>query len=90
MNAERQPNRTIWVQRTIVLATALLIIQTGWLQLIDPTYGQKAAKTTLVRRVLYPSRGLIVDRTGHLMVHNIPVYDGWRSREQCAQREQRR
>ena len=75
MTADRQPDRTIWVQRVIVVAAALLIIQTGWLQLIDPTYGQKAAKTTLVRRVLYPGRGLIVDRTGHLMVHNIPVYD---------------
>jgi penicillin-binding protein 2 len=75
MTGDRQPDRTIWVQRVIVVAAALLIIQTGWLQLIDPTYGQKAAKTTLVRRVLYPGRGLIVDRTGHLMVHNIPVYD---------------
>jgi penicillin-binding protein 2 len=75
MVGERQPNRTIWVQRVLIIATSLLVIQTGWLQLIDPTYGQKAAKTTLVRRVLYPSRGLIVDRTGHLMVHNIPVYD---------------
>jgi len=75
MVGERQPNRTIWVQRVIIIAASLLVIQTGWLQLIDPTYGQKAAKTTLVRRVLYPSRGLIVDRAGHLMVHNIPVYD---------------
>ncbi|HEX5113064.1 MAG TPA: penicillin-binding protein 2 [Saprospiraceae bacterium] len=75
MTRDRQPNRMIWVQRVIVAAALLLVIQTGWLQLIDPTYGQKAAKTTLVRRVLYPSRGLIVDRTGHLMVHNIPVYD---------------
>jgi len=75
MTSDRQPNRMIWVQRVIAAAALLLVIQTGWLQLIDPTYGQKAAKTTLVRRVLYPSRGLIVDRTGHLMVHNIPVYD---------------
>jgi penicillin-binding protein 2 len=71
----KQPNRTIWVQRVIIFAAILLIVQTGWLQLIDPTYGQKAAKTTLVRRVLYPGRGLILDRTGQLMVHNIPVYD---------------
>lgn len=75
MAGDRQPNRTIWVQRVIILAAVLLIIQTGWLQLIDPTYGQKAAKTTLVRKVLYPGRGLIMDRNGHLMVHNIPVYD---------------
>ncbi|HJW28365.1 MAG TPA: penicillin-binding transpeptidase domain-containing protein, partial [Saprospiraceae bacterium] len=75
MIGDRTTDRSIWVQRVMILAGLLLIIQTGWLQLIDPTYGQKAAKTTLVRKVLYPSRGLIVDRTGHLMVHNIPVYD---------------
>lgn len=71
----RQTSRTLWVQRIIIFAAVVLILQTGWLQLIDPTYGQKADRTTLVRRTLYPSRGLILDRQGHLMVHNIPVYD---------------
>lgn len=71
----RQTGRTLWIQRVIIFAALLLIIQTGWLQLIDPTYGQRADKTTLVRKTLYPGRGLIFDRTGQLMVHNIPVYD---------------
>ena len=71
----RQTSRTLWIQRLIIFAAALLVFQTGWLQLVDPTYGQKADRTTLVRRTLYPSRGLILDRKGHLMVHNIPVYD---------------
>ena len=75
MAQARLTNRTIWIQRVIILAAIVLIFQTGWLQLVDPTYGQKADKTTLVRRTLYPARGLILDRTGHLMVHNIPVYD---------------
>lgn len=75
MNESKPTDRTIWVQRLIVAAAVLLILQTGWLQLIDPTYGQRADKTTLVRRVLYPGRGLIMDRNNHLMVHNIPVYD---------------
>lgn len=75
MNEPKPTDRTIWVQRLIVAAAVLLILQTGWLQLIDPTYGQRADKTTLVRRVLYPGRGLIMDRNNHLMVHNIPVYD---------------
>jgi penicillin-binding protein 2 len=73
--AEKRSDRTIWVQRVFVFAALILILQTGWLQLIDPTYGQKADKTTLVRRVLYPARGLIMDRSGQLMVYNIPVYD---------------
>jgi penicillin-binding protein 2 len=75
MNKERLTGRTIWIQRAILFAALILIIQTGWLQLVDPTYGQKADRTTLVRRTLYPGRGLIMDRTSHLMVHNIPVYD---------------
>ncbi|MGB4848199.1 MAG: hypothetical protein WBP41_09800, partial [Saprospiraceae bacterium] len=75
MNKERQSDRTIWIKRFIIFVAGILILQTGWLQLIDPTYGQKAERTTLVRRTLYPGRGLILDRNGHLMVHNIPVYD---------------
>ena len=71
----RQTGRTLWIQRVILFAALVLIFQTGWLQLIDPTYGQRADKTTLVRKTLYPGRGLIFDRTGQLMVHNIPVYD---------------
>ncbi|HUR31305.1 MAG TPA: penicillin-binding protein 2 [Saprospiraceae bacterium] len=75
MAKERLANRAIWIQRAIILVSCILILQTGWLQLIDPTYGKKAERTTLVRRTLYPGRGLIMDRTGNLMVHNVPVYD---------------
>src|SRR4249920_1506648 len=75
MEALHQKERVTWVKRSIIFVAVILILQTGWLQLIDPTYGQKAERTTLVRRTLYPGRGLILDRTGHLMVHNIPVYD---------------
>src|SRR3989337_303306 len=75
MAKDRLTNRAVLVQRTIIVVSVVLMLQTGWLQLIDPTYGQKAERTTLVRRTLYPGRGLIMDRNGHLMVHNIPVYD---------------
>lgn len=75
MEEVRQTGRTRWIQRVIIFAAVALIFQTGWLQLIDPTYGQRADRTTLVRRTLYPGRGLILDRSEHLMVHNIPVYD---------------
>jgi len=75
MAKDKLAERAVWIQRVIVLVSLILIIQTGWLQLIDSTYGKKAERTTLVRKILYPGRGLIMDRTGHLMVHNIPVYD---------------
>ena len=70
-----QTYRAIWIKRFIISVSVILILQTGWLQLIDPTYGQRAERTTLVRRTLYPGRGLILDRNLNLMVHNIPVYD---------------
>lgn len=75
MAVSKLTNRTKWIQRMIILVSVIFMLQTGWLQLIDPTYGQKAERTTLVRRTLYPGRGLIMDRSGHLLVHNIPVYD---------------
>lgn len=75
MAKEKLANRAIWVQRAIIFLSVILIMQTGWLQLVDSTYGKRAERTTLVRRILYPGRGLIMDRNGHLMVHNVPVYD---------------
>ena len=59
INEPRQTARTLWIQRVIIFAALVLIIQTGWLQLVDPTYGPKADRTTLARRTLYPCRSWI-------------------------------
>ena len=75
MSRDRLVNRAAWIKRLIIFISVILMLQTGWLQLVDSTYGKKAERTTLVRRTLYPARGLIKDRNEHLMVHNIPVYD---------------
>lgn len=53
----------------------LLVIKAAQLQLFDVSYREKAKSTTLEKRTLYPSRGLLFDRTGKLLVHNNPVYD---------------
>lgn len=75
MAQERFSNRSAYVRYFIILASLLLIFQTGWLQLVDKTYRQRADRTTLVKRTLYPARGLVMDRHQQLMVYNIPVYD---------------
>src|SRR5687767_10590081 len=75
MTKERNTTRAIWIKRVIIFISVILVIQTGWLQLVDSTYGKKAERTTLVRRILYPGRGIIMDRNNHVMVHNVPVYD---------------
>ena len=45
------------------------------LQIIDSTYKKSAAKNVLREVVNYPSRGLIYDRNGKLLVYNEAAYD---------------
>lgn len=63
------------VQAFIMGAALLLVFKAAQLQLFDVSYREKARNTTLEKRTLYPSRGLLFDRNGKLLVHNNPVYD---------------
>ncbi len=45
------------------------------LQLADQKYKQSADTNAFLRRTIYPSRGLIYDRNGELVVYNQPAYD---------------
>ena len=58
-----------------MLAAIVLVIKVASLQLFDSSYGKQADARTLDQKVLYPSRGLIYDRTGKLLVYNNPIYD---------------
>jgi len=58
-----------------VVAAILLLIQVASLQIFDSSYRQKADARTLDKKTLYPSRGLIYDRNGKLLVYNNPIYD---------------
>ena len=50
-------------------------IRLFFLQIIDSTSGDKADSNALVRQTIYPSRGLIYDRNGELLVFNQPIYE---------------
>ena len=52
-----------------------LILRTFYLQLLDSTYRAKAEATTIDEQIVYPSRGVIYDREGRLLVFNDPSYD---------------
>lgn len=58
-----------------VVAGLVLIIKLLQLQIVDPTYSNKANAVTIARHYIYPSRGLIYDRNGKLLVNNNPMYD---------------
>jgi len=60
-----------------VFATSLLflIIQLGTIQLLSDKYESQANKTTIYKKDLEPSRGMIYDRNGKLLIANDPMYD---------------
>lgn len=57
------------------LCALILTFRTAQLQIISNTYKEQARKTTLDKTIKYPSRGLIYDRNGKLLVSNNTIYD---------------
>ena len=57
---------------TIVL---VYIIRLFYLQVIDQSTKNQADNNALVKQTIYPSRGLIYDRNGELLVFNQPIYE---------------
>ena len=58
----------------IVIVVAY-IIRLFYLQVIDQSTADQADNNALVRQTIYPSRGLIYDRNGELLVFNQPIYE---------------
>lgn len=67
--------RSAHIRQVVILAAALLLVKVASIQLFNPSYHEKAEATTLDKKVLYPSRGLVYDRNDRLMVYNNPIYD---------------
>jgi penicillin-binding protein 2 len=68
-------NRAIIINIAFAMIGLIFIIQLFMLQVIDPSYKYFAESNTQRKLTQYPSRGLIYDRNGQLMVSNQPVYD---------------
>ena len=59
-----------------VLCVVLLFIARLFvLQIMNDDYKKNADSNALLRKIQYPSRGIIYDRTGKLLVFNQPAYD---------------
>ncbi len=58
-----------------MMSTLLLVAKAFQLQILDQTYTVRAEATAIDKVVLYPARGLILDRNHKLLVGNQPVYD---------------
>ena len=58
-----------------VMIVLTYIVRLFFLQVIDQSTQEKAANNAQLRQTLYPSRGLIYDRNGELLVANQPIYE---------------
>lgn len=65
-----------YVIQGIFIAVALIIItRLFYLQVIDKSYLLSANNNVLRKVIVYPARGVILDRNGEVLVQNEPVYD---------------
>lgn len=59
----------------ILLIALIYIIRLFDLQINEEKYKQSANSNAFLKKTVYPSRGLIYDRNGELVVFNQPAYD---------------
>lgn len=58
-----------------ILMGLVLILKMAQLQLFSSKYKEQAQRTALDKNKIYPSRGLMYDRNGQLLVTNNTIYD---------------
>ncbi len=58
-----------------VVVVLVYIARLFYLQIIDQSTKDQADNNALVKQTIYPSRGLIYDRNGELLVFNQPIYE---------------
>lgn len=68
-------NRTLLIGAIMVGIGFIFIIKLFILQVYDPSYKYSAESNTRRQVTQYPSRGLVYDRNGKLLVSNQAVYD---------------
>ncbi len=59
----------------IILIAIIYIARLYSIQLDDDKYKDSADNNAFLKKTVYPSRGLIYDRNGELVVYNQPAYD---------------
>jgi penicillin-binding protein 2 len=59
----------------IFLLVFIYLIQLFNLQILDKNYKQWADSNAFLNKLRYPSRGVMYDRNGELLVYNQPAYD---------------
>ena len=58
-----------------ILIVVVYIIRLFQLQISSDDYKKSADSNAFLKKIEYPSRGVITDRNGKLLVYNQPAYD---------------
>jgi len=67
--------RKFIVQGIIIAAAVVLLLRLFYIQVIDDSYYLSAENNVLRKVIIYPARGVILDRNSKVLVQNEPVYD---------------
>jgi penicillin-binding protein 2 len=68
-------NRKLVIGGAAIVIVTIYIIRLFMLQLLSDDYRKSADSNAFLKKVEYPSRGIIFDRNGKLLVYNQPSYD---------------
>jgi penicillin-binding protein 2 len=68
-------NRKYVIAGVAIFIISVYIIRLFALQLVSDDYRKSADSNAFLKRIEYPSRGVIRDRNGKLLVYNQPAYD---------------
>ncbi|MBO7317076.1 MAG: penicillin-binding protein 2, partial [Paludibacteraceae bacterium] len=75
MKTDKYKNRQFVIKGTIILTVLVFVVQLFSLQILEEDYKTFADNNAFLKKTIYPSRGLITDRTGKIIVSNKPSYD---------------
>src|SRR3712207_8837352 len=68
-------NRRFIIGGIAIAIVVVYIIRLFTLQLLSDDYKKNADSNAFLKKIEYPSRGIINDRNGTLLVYNQPAYD---------------
>ncbi|WP_423149182.1 penicillin-binding protein 2 [Rubrolithibacter danxiaensis] len=67
--------RRFVIQAVFISVAIILLLRLFYIQVIDKSYFLSANNNVLRKVIVYPARGVILDRKGKILVQNEPVYD---------------
>ena len=66
-------NRQYVIGGAVILLVVIFIARLFYLQVVESDYKAWADSNAFLKKTLYPSRGMMYDRNGKLLVYNLPV-----------------